>query len=611
MTNPGDTFHGTAAQQDLDALINTVPIGVVIFDVATGAPRSYNREARRIMDSLSDPSQSLEALMRILTFRRSDGQEHSLSEFPLAQAFGVGETVRAEEIILQVPDGRRVTTLVNATPVPTGEGGVATIVVTLQDLTPWEDLTQQRAAFVAMVGRELRNPVASVKGSAAAALRAGAAWAPDETTQFFRIIDEQADRMLDLISDLTDAAHIDAGDLPVSPESSAVRDLAEMACNAVLGTGGRNNIHIDLPLDLPRVMADRRRIVQVLVNLLSNAEQRSPASAALQVGAVVEGLHVAVSVAAAGPEVPPERLRDLFQKFRSPDGDGRPERGVGTGLGLALCRGVVEAHGGRIWAESGPDQGLRFIFTLPSEVGMHPPVPTGGRTRVLVVDANPANLAQIRRDLTDAGYVVTAVGEPEQALRVMAEKRPHLVLTNLELPGVDADEFTQALFTVAEVPVLFLSDYGRNQDIARAFEMGADDYVVKPYAPTELVARVRAALARRAASRLVNPLEPYVRGALTVDFARRLVTLDGLPVPLTATEYGLLSELASHAGTALSYDHLLQRVWGWNNPGNPYVVRTHMMRLRRKLGEDGHNPTYILAEARVGYRMVPSDDGPP
>ncbi len=595
-----------AARQDLDTLINTVPLGVVILDMVTGTPLSCNREARRIADSLSNPGQSLEALMRTLTFCWADGRETSLLEFPLAQVFGTGESAHAEEIVVQVPDGRQVTTLVNAIPVPTGEDGVATVVVTIQDMTPVEDLTRQRAEFVALVGRELRAPAASIKGSAAAALRAVGARDPAEMTQFFHIINDQADHMLDLISDLTDAARIDAGNLSVFPEPSEVGALAEQARNDFLSPGSQTRVHIDLSPDLPRVLADRRRIVRTLTTLLSSAERCSPEHAGLRIGAAVEDLHVVIFVVAAGPEVPPEHLRHLFRKFVGPeDDDSRPDQRADAGLDLAICRGVVEAHGGRIWAESGPDRGIQFTFSLPTE--MHRP--TGQRKRVLAVDANPANLRQIRRDLTDAGYRVTAFGDPEQALRFMVERRPHLVLTSLALPGVDVGEFVQALLAVADVPVLCLSDAGRDQDIALAFEIGADDYLVRPYSPTELTTRIQAALSRWAAALATQPLEPYVRGPLIIDFVRRMVTMDGQALPLTTTEYGLLAELATHAGSALTYEHLLQRVWGWNNPDNPYVVRTHLMRLRRKLGEDGHNPAYILAEPRVGYRMVPPDGG--
>ena len=606
-------FHGIENRQDLDTLINIVPVGVVIFDMATGTPWFYNREARRIAESLSDPGQSLEALMRVLTFRRADGRETSLLEALMNRAFDMGESVRAEEFVLQVPDGRRITTLVNAIPVPAGEDGMVTMMATVQDLTPLEDLARQRAEFVALVSRELRAPAASIKGSAAAALRAVDARDPAEMTQFFHIISDQADHMLDLISNLADAARIDAGDLPVFPEPLEVGVLAEQARNNFLGSGSHIRVHIDLPPDLPRVLADRRRIVQTLVTLLANADRRSPKQAALRIGAAEEELDVVISVVAAGPEVPPESLRHLFRKFVGPeDADVRPDQRAGAGLDLAICRGVVEAHGGRIGAESGPDQGIQFIFSLPTETALQPlHRPAGRRRRVLVVDANPANLRQIRRDLVDAGYKVNAFDDPEQALHFMTERQPHLVLTSLALPGVDVGEFVQALLAVADIPVLCLSDAGRDQDIALAFEIGADDYLVRPYSPTELATRIQAALSRRAASLPAEPLEPYVRGALTIDFVRRLVTMDGQVLPLTTTEYSLLAELATHAGSALTYDHLLQRVWGWNNPGNPYVVRTHLMRLRRKLGEDGHNPSYIFAEPRVGYRMAPSDEGLP
>lgn len=175
-------------------------------------------------------------------------------------------------------------------------------------------------------------------------------------TQFFHIINDQADHILDLISNLTDAARIDAGDLLVFPEPSEVGVLAEQARNDFLSPGSHVRVHIDLPPDLPRVLADRRRIVQALVTLLSNAERCAPEHAALRIGAVVEELDVFISVAAAGPEVPPERLRHLFRKFGGPEDDeGRLDQKADARLDLAICRGVVEAHGGRIWAESGPD----------------------------------------------------------------------------------------------------------------------------------------------------------------------------------------------------------------------------------------------------------------
>ena len=262
------------AQKDLQTLINTSPVGIVVFDAQTGRPMSSNREAARIVGDLSTRGESPEQLLEILTVRRADGRVFSLSEFPLVHALRTGETVRAEEIILRVPDGRSLTTLVNATPIRTEDGAeVESVVVTLQDMTPLGELEQLRAEFLAMVSHELRGPLTSIKGSATTLLQASSNLDPAETLQFHRIIDEQADYMRDLIGDLLDVARINTGELSVTPEPIEVVRLVDEARTKVLSGAARNNFGIDVPPHLPLVMADRRRIVQVLTNLLSNALQ--------------------------------------------------------------------------------------------------------------------------------------------------------------------------------------------------------------------------------------------------------------------------------------------------------------------------------------------------
>ena len=170
----------------------------------------------------------------------------------------------------------------------------------------------------------------------------------------------------------------------------------------------------------------------------------------------------------------------------------------------------------------------------------------------------------------------------------------------LMLPGTDGIELMKDILGAGDVPVIFVSAYGRDELIARAFDMGAVDYVVKPFSPTELAARIRAALRRRAAS---EPSEPYVLGDLTIDYAERRVTLAGRPLPLIAMEYRLLAELSANAGRLLTYEHLLERVWGEKSSGDVRPMRTIVSKLRRKLGDDADNPNYIFTEPRVGYRM--------
>ena len=193
---------------------------------------------------------------------------------------------------------------------------------------------------------------------------------PAVVRQFFRIIDEQADHMHDLVADLLDVARIETGTLPVTPEPAEVAVLVDRARSAFSSAGGRNNLAIDIPPDLPLVMADRRRVIQIVGNLLSNAAKHSSESSVITVTVVREDVHVAVSVADEGRGIPSERLPYLFRKFTRTDGDDLGSGVAGSGLGLAICKGIVEAHGGRIWAESeGAGMGARFTFTIPTVEG--------------------------------------------------------------------------------------------------------------------------------------------------------------------------------------------------------------------------------------------------
>ena len=156
------------------------------------------------------------------------------------------------------------------------------------------------------------------------------------------------------------------------------------------------------------------------------------------------------------------------------------------------------------------------------------------------------------------------------------------------------------------MPVIFLSVNGQEEVVARAFDMGAADYVVKPFSPTELAARIRAALRKRAAPELAQPSEPYVRADLTIDYPQRRVTVagrPGRPVALTVIEYRMLVELSVNAGRALTHEHLLQRVWEPEKGEDSGPVRNIVKRLRRKLGDDPGSPGYIFAEPGVGYQM--------
>ena len=589
------------ARAELEALIEASPVGVGVFDARTAMPLSFNREVARIVAGLGIVRRTPAEVVDVISARRADGREISFDD--LARA----EKVRGEEIELLGPDDRSSRVLVNVAPITSDTGDVRSVVVTMQDLAPLEELERSRAEFLGMVSHELRAPLTSIKGSAASALRTSRALDPAEQRQFFRIIDEQADRIDDLVGDLLDAGRIDSGTLSVDAVPADVRTLVDRARNTFLSGGGRHPVVIDLPAGLPRVLADESRIVQVLNNLFANAAQHAPEHSTIRVAAVSEGVHVAVSVADEGEGVPPDLLPRLFRK------EVRRAKGSvgGAGLGLAICKGLVEAHGGRIWAESdGPGRGTRFTFTLQAveepdaeRSFSSPGADRSAGTPILVVDDDPEALRYVRGVLDDAGYAPIVTGEPEEVADLIRSKRPRLVLLDLVLPGTDGIAMMDTVPELADLPVIFISAYGRDETVARALECGAVDYLVKPFSPTELAARVRAALRRAEPS-------DFALGDLSIDYARRLVRIGDRAVSLTPIEYELLRVLAVNAGRVCDYESLLRQVWRSDDTGGTQPVRDFVKKLRRKLGDHAADPAYILNVRGVGYRMREPGDAP-
>ena len=615
------------ARTRLETLVNTSPVGVVVFDAGTGRPLSFNREALRIVERLHRPGQSPEALLNSLTIRRGDGQEVALAELPLARLMSAGETVRAEEMTLLAPDGRSVAALVNASPIPAAageseeegaaEGEVESYVVTLQDLTELEELGRLRAEFLGLVSQQLRTPLAAVRGAVATLLEAGSELEPSETRQFHGIIHAQSERMRRLIGDLLDVARIETGTLTISPAPLEVSELVEGARQRFLSRGGRRalEIEVDLAPGLPPVLADGPRMALALAHLLARVAGGLPlGSATVRVRAVREGLYVAISLAAQGGEAVSGARSRRLGRFPAVEEE---ERSGGAGLALAVCRGIVEVHGGRLRSESGgAGDGPKLTVTVPAAEGeggrAAPRVAASAsareRLRVLAVDDDPHALRYLRDALWNAGYFPVATGDPEEIPRLLETERPHLALLAATLPGHDglAAELLRGILEETDAPVILLASPGQEEAMAHALEVGVSDYLVKPFSAAELEARVRAALRRRDQPHLAAPSASYVLGNLTIDYPQRRVSVAGSFVSLTPNEYALLAELAVNAGRTLTHDHLLQRVWSPGRRGQRWLLREVVRRLRDKLGDDANNPAYIFTAPGTGYRLGPA-----
>ncbi len=201
------------------------------------------------------------------------------------------------------------------------------------------------------------------------------------------------------------------------------------------------------------------------------------------------------------------------------------------------------------------------------------------------------------------GCQVTIAASGEEALRRFAEERPDLVILDVSMPPPDGFEVCRRIRAASPVPILMLTARDDTLDKVRALDLGADDYLTKPFDHLELLARLRA-LVRRSSTMPTSAGPAFVAGDFTLDFATHEVCVNGEVVPLTSTEYRLLEVLVRHAGTTLPHQLLLEQAWGPEYVGDAQYLKVFVRRLRRKLGDDADQPRYIQTQWGVGYRFV-------
>lgn len=228
--------------------------------------------------------------------------------------------------------------------------------------------------------------------------------------------------------------------------------------------------------------------------------------------------------------------------------------------------------------------------------------------KVLVVEDEPTLLETLEYNLAREGYEVHTADDGPTALEVARREHPDLILLDVMLPGLDGFEVCRILRQEMSVPVLMLTARDEEVDKVVGLEMGADDYMTKPFSMRELLARVRAMLRRvemlqREAASAHDTAPPIAAGDLEIDTGRHRVSLSGVPIALSPREFELLSFLASNRGQVLSRDVLLDRVWGYEYVGDTRTVDVHVRWLRQKIEADPGNPTHLLTVRGVGYKF--------
>ena len=219
---------------------------------------------------------------------------------------------------------------------------------------------------------------------------------------------------------------------------------------------------------------------------------------------------------------------------------------------------------------------------------------------ILVIDDDPGLLKLMKRDLLLHGYRVITASDGKTGLQLIEDEEPTLAILDVTMPGLNGFQVCERARRFSNVPIIILTAKGQREDVVHGFNIGADDYITKPFGIDEFLARIKAVLRRTKFSEEI-PQPPFTFGGLGIDFTRHQVTLDGKEVTLTATEYRLLCLLACNSGSVLTRDQLLTEVWGWQYRDDSHILQVAVNRLRKKIGDNPSNPKYIVTRSGIGY----------
>ena len=229
------------------------------------------------------------------------------------------------------------------------------------------------------------------------------------------------------------------------------------------------------------------------------------------------------------------------------------------------------------------------------------------KKRILIVDDEVSILKFLRSNLEDRGYAVISASNGEEALNTIEMELPDLIVLDVMMPKMDGFEVCRRLREWSQIPIIMLSARGDEKDKVKCLDLGADDYIVKPFGASELMARVSAVLRRTKTADLSPMRSSIASGDLAINFAKRQITRAGAEVKLTPTEYALLQELAVNSGKVLTHTHLLNKVWGPEYRDEREYLHVFVRRLRSKLEPDPDKPTYILTISGVGYQFIDTE----
>lgn len=366
------SFERTAAMHEqlklaglqLEAVIDSMPEGVCIAEAPSGKIILANSAAVRILGEALLSDLPMERHPEAFSLFRASGEPFPYEEMPVFRSIRNREVCCGVEIDAELAPSRKMTLLMNSAPMEDTRGNVVGAVMVFQDVTRQRQVERMKDDFLSLVSHDLKTPLTTIKGYASTLLQDDVEWTEEEQKRFIRIIGQEADKLTSRVQDLLDVSLIASGTLSINKSWCNIRDLVEVTVEKLGSLLVDRQVYVDVAEDLTLAPIDPARIKQVLRNLIENAVKYSHSGSNIRVAARVEDASLLVSVTDQGIGIDPSDLPRVFDRFSRLQDASRRSPG-GKGLGLAICQGIIQAHGGRLWAESSVGLGSTFGFSLP------------------------------------------------------------------------------------------------------------------------------------------------------------------------------------------------------------------------------------------------------
>jgi signal transduction histidine kinase len=465
-------------KEKLGTRLDNVGEGVIVLDT-DGQVIMANQQ---VSDILGVPTAALSRVP--LPALIEQVRPRLVNEAAVEQRLGdlrAGRPHAVDEMVLELDDSRGPSIRLYSTPVSGADADLLARIATLLDLGKAREVDRLKTEFLSTISHELRTPLTSVKG-ALGLVRAGAAGQiTSDTRELLEIASANIDRLITVINNILDVLNLERGQAGFRFAPTPLADCVARAAGTVAADAQGAGVTVEsrLPRDLATVHADPKRLEQVIVNLLSNAIKFSVQGQTVIVSAAPEGRKVKVSVQDSGKGISQEAIGRLFQKFEHSEG-ALTRSSQGAGLGLAICRHIVEAHGGRIWVESAEGNGSTFFFTLQASTPVDALTSRRSHRSVLVIDDDEATVRVISKVFEAQGHRVLASYSGEEAVQLVKRHRPDLVTLDLRMPRTDGYQVLDAIRRdprTSALPVICISV---EPDGGKALAGGANYYLNKP-----------------------------------------------------------------------------------------------------------------------------------